>query len=76
LAGPHFDLAVVVHDGIIRFEATMVEVCILVDARIVVVRILWSRIIQKVTGMQGGSRTASRDADPGISRRHVVPYGI
>ena len=54
LAGPHFDRVIVVHDGIIRFEATTVEVCHLVDARIVVMGIVWSRIIQKVMGIQSG----------------------
>jgi hypothetical protein len=37
LAGPHFDCVVIVHDVVIRFEATVVEVLVLVDARIVVV---------------------------------------
>ena len=37
LAGPDFDLIVIVHDVVIRFEAAMVEVLVLVDARIVVV---------------------------------------
>ena len=41
LAGPHFDRVVVVHDVIIRLEATMVEVLVLVDARIVVVGEAW-----------------------------------
>jgi hypothetical protein len=54
LAGPHFGRGVVVHDGIIRFEATVVEVCLVIDVRIVVVGIAWSCIIQKVAGMQSG----------------------
>ena len=79
-AGPHFDRVVIVHDGIIRFEATMVEVCHRVDARVVVVGIAWSCIIQKVTdgNAERVSRTASRNAvsSSGISPCHVVPYGI
>jgi len=52
LAGPHFDRVVVVHDGVIRFQATMVEALVLVDARIDVVGKVWSYIVQKVTGVQ------------------------
>jgi hypothetical protein len=41
LAGPHFDGVGIVHDVVIRFEATMVKVVVLVDARIVVVGKAW-----------------------------------
>jgi hypothetical protein len=37
LTGPHFDCVAIVHDVVARFEAAMVEVLVLVDARIVVV---------------------------------------
>jgi hypothetical protein len=37
LAGPHFDCVAIVHDVVIGFEATVVEVLVLVGARIVVV---------------------------------------
>ena len=52
LAGPHFDCVVVVHDVVIRFQATMVEALELVDAGIDVVGKVWSYIVQKVTGVQ------------------------
>ena len=37
LAGPHFDGIFIVHDVVIRFEAAMVEVLVLVNSRIIVV---------------------------------------
>jgi len=78
LAGPDFDRVVIVHDGVIRFEATMVEVCHRVDARVVVVGIAWSCVVEKVTdgNAERVSRTAFRNANSGISPCHVVPYGI
>lgn len=37
LACPHFDWVVIVYDVVAWFEAAMVEVLVLVDARIVIV---------------------------------------
>jgi hypothetical protein len=37
LAGPHFDCVVIVYDVVAWFQPAMVEVLVLVDARIVIV---------------------------------------
>ena len=47
LAGPHFVCVVIVHDGIIRFEVTVVEVLVLVNARIIVMGKAWSYVVQE-----------------------------
>jgi hypothetical protein len=41
LAGPHFNCVVIVSDVVVWLEAAMVEVLVLVDARIVVVGKAW-----------------------------------
>jgi hypothetical protein len=37
LASPHFGTVVIVYDGVIRFEAAVMEALILIDPRIIVV---------------------------------------
>jgi hypothetical protein len=77
LAGPHFDFVVIVHDGIIRFKAAVVEVLVLVNARIIVMGKVCSYIVQKVkVGVEQVSRTAPCDASPGVYSCHVVPDSI
>ena len=49
LAGPHFGFFVVVNDVVVWFEATVMKILVLVDARIVVVGEVWSQIVQNST---------------------------
>lgn len=67
LARPHFDFVVIVHDDIIRFKAAVVEVLVLVNARIIVTGKVWSYIVQKVkVSVEQVSLTAPRHASPGV----------
>jgi hypothetical protein len=77
LAGPHFNFVIIVHDVVIGFEATVVEVLVLIDARIIVIGKVWSHFFQKgKRSAEQISQTASCDASPGILCCHVVPYSI
>jgi hypothetical protein len=47
LASPHFLRVAIVDDGVVRFEATMMEVLVPIDPRILVMGKLWSSIVRK-----------------------------
>jgi hypothetical protein len=77
LAGPHFDFVVIVHNVVIGFKATVVEILVLIDARIIVIGKVWHFVQKgKKRSAEQMSRTASCDASPGILCCHVVPYSV
>jgi hypothetical protein len=60
LAGPDFDFVVIIHDVVIGFEATVVEVLVLINAGIIVIGKVWSHFVRKGKKRSAGTDVTNR----------------